>query len=216
MMLLKSKSNDGCHAQDNKNNYPRNNQVAFNCCFFVELVQVSKVFPILADDVGGHTAIATGQIAWSNQSLADEATFGKMLSLALVSHKSSVSRGGWSSPGSENPSFSFERKRVFCVDATNRTPVQTDGSENVVDYNFRIRNSNAGIPKNQPGTVTKPDVYPNFCEKQRQWLGGKGHDSGCGESNSQNRYNFARTRTQQLGIHTSSLTQLNLKGRVGK
>lgn len=215
-MLLRNKSNYGGHAQDNNDDYSRNNQTALNRGLFVKLVQVSKALPVLSDDVSSYTAIATSQVAGSNQAFADEATLGQMFRFALVCHKSGVSRGGWSRPGSENPTFSFERKRVFCVDASNRAPVQPDGPENVVDYNFRIRNSNAGMPKNQPRAITKPDVDPNFCEKQRQGLCGKGYDSNGGEHNCQYSHDFARTRTQQLGIHTVSLTQVNLKGRVGK
>lgn len=215
-MLLKSKSKNGCHAQENKYNYPRRHQANFNRSLFVELVQISKALPILADDVSGHTAIAASQVSGSDQTLADEATFGKMFRLALVSHKAGVSRRGWSGPSSENPSFSFERKRVFCVDATNRAPVQTDCSENIVDDNVRIRNSNAGIPKHQPGAVSKPDVDPNFCEEQSHRLRSQGDNSNCGEHRCQNSHHFARTRTQQLGIHTASLTQIDLKGRVGQ
>ena len=215
-MLLKSKSKNGCHAQENKYNYPRRHQANFNRSLFVELVQISKALPILADDVSGHTAIATSQVSGTDQTLADETTFGKMFRLALVSHKAGVSRRGWSGPSSENPSFSFERKRVFCVDATNRAPVQTDCSENIVDDNVRIRNSNAGIPKHQPGAVSKPDVDPNFCEEQSQRLRSQGDNSNCGEHHRQNSHHFARTRTQQLGIHTASLTQIDLKGRVGQ
>lgn len=215
-MLLKSKSKNSCHAQDNKYKYPRRHQSTFNRWFFVELVQISKAFPVLTNNVSGHTAITTCQVAGSDQPLADEATFGKMLSLTLASQKTGVSRGCWSSPGSVNPSFSFERKRVFCVDATNCAPVQTDSSENVIDYNFRVRNSYAGIPKHQPGAVSKPDVDPNFCKEQSQRLRSKGYDSSCGEHQRQNSHHFARARTQQLGIHTASLTQIDPKGRVGQ
>lgn len=205
--MLRNKTNQGSYPQDNKGNNSGSSPSRMDLRLGEQLVFVPELLPVAANDVCGDAAITAGQIPWSHEAIADETAFGEMFSFAFVCEESRVSRGGWGSPSSNNLILSLQREGVFCINTSNRTPVQSRDPKDVVNYNFRFGYSNAGIPKQQPREKTKPNVNPNLGEKNCNWLSGKSKDSKCRKSHGHNCHDLARAGSKKLRIHTISFTQ---------
>jgi hypothetical protein len=205
--MLRNKSNNGSRTQNQKYNYASGNPSNNNYWFGPELVFVSQFFPVTSDYIGGNATVATGQISGSHQSLSDEATFRKVFRLALFGKEASISGWGWSSPSTNDATFRFQSQRILGIYTPYGTPVQSNHPKNVVNYYFRLGNSDAWVPEQQPGKEAKPNVYPDFCKNNADRFGGKRNSSSYRKGNSQNRHDFAGAGSKQLGIHTVSFTQ---------
>lgn len=205
--MLKSKANNSSRTQNQKYNYASGNPSRNNHRFGSELVFVSQLFPMTSDYVGGNAAVATGQVSWAHQTFSNETTFRKVLRFTLFGKEASISGWGWSSPSAHNATASFQSQRILSVYAPYGTPVQSGHSKNVVNNNFRFGNSDAWIPEQQPGKETKPNVDPDFSQQNWNGFGGKRHSTNCRKGHGQNRHDFARAGSKQLGIHIDSFTQ---------
>ena len=205
--MLRNKTNYSGRAQNQENGNTSRRPLSNNNRLFCKLVFVPQLFPVASNYVGGNSTVAASQISWSHQPVSNKAAFRKMLCLALVGKKACVSRWGWSSPGAHNSTVSFQSQRVFGIYATYRAPVQSGESKDVVYNDFRFGHLDTWIPKQQPGKKAKPNVNPYFGEQNRYRFGGKRNDSYGRKSYSQNRHDFARARSKQLGIHSVSFTQ---------
>lgn len=206
--MLKSKASHCRDTQEDKNNYSPTNPIGFNRRILIELVEVPEFFPVTSDDVCRDTGIAAGQISRPNQTLADEATFGKVLGFGSVSHEAGVSGWGWGSEGLNSSVFGFKSQRKLGIDSNNRGPVQFVGLENVVNNNPFVANFHTGVPKQQPSKIGEPYVYPRLCCKQEPRIYGQSGYSKKSKDESGTRHYATRSGIQGLSIHFPSLTQL--------
>ena len=205
--MLRNKSKNCSRTQNQEHSYSHERPSDRNHRFGPQLILVSEFFPLASDYVGSNPAITTGQIPWTHQSVSDEAAFGEMLRFAFVGKESRVSRWGWSSPGTNSANICFESERVLGVYTLYGTPVQSSRSKNVVNNNLGFGNFDAWIPEQQPSKKAKPDVDPDFSQKNCNRLGGKGNNTDSRKDNPQNGHDFARPRSKQLGTHPASFTQ---------
>jgi len=213
--VLRNKTKQGSYTQNDKSYQSSHNPSSYDSGVFVKVTGVPELFPVAANYISGNTAIATSQITWSHHPVSDKTAFRQMLSLGPVGQKSSVSRWCWSSPSSNDSIWSFQGERVLGVDSPNRTPVQSCGSKNVVNHNFRFTHSNAGVPKQQPGQIAKPEVDPKFSQQYRHWFGGQGKNSNGRKGYCHNSHDFARTGSKLLRIHAFSFTHSAPEGGLG-
>ena len=205
--MLKNKTNSRRRAQSHEYNYASGCPASHNEGFSSKFVFVPKFLPVASDYVSGNSAIAAGQISRANQAVSNKAALRKMFRFTLVGEEAGVSRWGWSSPSSHNSLFGFQGERVLGVDALYGTPVQSGKSKDVVNNNFGFGNSDARVPEQQPGEKAKPNVDPDICQQNGNWLGGKRDSANGRKGHGQNGHDFARTGSKQLGIHTVSFTQ---------
>ena len=213
--MLRNKPKQSSYSQNEKSYHPSKAPSSHDSGVFVELIAVPEFFPVAANYISGNAAIATGQITWSDHPVSNEAAFRQVLSLGPVSKKSSVSRWCRSSPRSNDSSWGFQGKRVLGVDSPNRTPVQSCSSKNVVNDNFGFTHSNAGVPKQQPGQITKPEVDPKLSQENRYGFRGQGKNSNSRKGYGRNSHDFARAGSKRLRIHSVSFTQSTLEGGLG-
>jgi len=205
--MLRNKAKNSSRTQNQKYNYASGQPSSDNYRFGSELVFVSQLLPMASDYVSGNTAVATSQISWAHQALSNETTFRKVLRFALVGKEAGVSGWGWSSPSTNDATVSFQSQRILGVNAPYGTPVQSGHSKDVVNNNFSFGNSDTWIPEQQPGKETKPYVDPYFSQQNWNRFGSKGNSTNCRKGHGQNRNDFARAGSKQLGIHTVSFTQ---------
>jgi len=205
--MLRNKSNNGSGTQSQKYNYASDRPASEHFRFGSELVLVSKLFPVASYYIGGNSAIATGQISWSNEPVSNETAFRQMFRFALVGKKTRISGWGWSSPSTDGSTVRFQGQRVLGIDALYGTPVQSGKSKDVVNDNFRFGDLDTWIPKQQPGKIGKPNVDPDICQQNGNWFGGKRDSANGRKGHGQNGHDFARAGSKQLGIHIVSFTQ---------
>lgn len=213
--MLRNKAKNGSYTQNDKSHQAIQNPTSLDIRVFVELISVPKLFPVAANHISGNSTITTGQITRSDHPVSNEAAFWQMLSLGLVGKKPGVSRRRWCSPCSNDSRLSFQGERVLGVDSFNRTPVQSCGSKNVVNDNFRFTYSNAGVPKQQPGQIAKPEVDPKLSQENRNGFRGKSKNSNNRKSYCHNSHDFAGAGAKRLRIHSVSFTQSSLEGGLG-
>ena len=205
--MLGNKSNHSSCAQNQKYNGANDRPSSNNFRFAAKLIFITELLPVKANYVGGDTAVATGQISWSDKAVSNKAAFGKMFGFALVGKKSRVPRGCWCSPSPHNATVSFQSQRVLSIYTPYGTPVQSGKSKDVVYNDFSFGNFDAWIPKQQPGEIAKPDVNPDFGQHNGNRFGGKRNNTNDGKGHGQNRDDFARAGSKQLRIHSVSFTQ---------
>ena len=210
--MLRNKPKQSSYSQNEKSYHPSKAPSSHDSGVFVELIAVPEFFPVAANYISGNAAIATGQITWSDHPVSNEAAFWQMFSLGPVGKKPGVSRRRWSSPRSNDSRLSFQGERVLGVDSPNRTPVQSCGSKNVVNDNLRFTHSNAGVPKQQPGQVSKPEVDPKLSQENRYGFRGQGKNSNSRKGYGHNSHDFAGAGSKRLRIHSVSFTQSTLEG----
>lgn len=211
--MLRNKADYRRNAKDSKSHQAPNHPTGFNDSCFVETITVSQKFPMASNDVRSNTAVAVGEISRSNQPLSDEARFWQVLGFSSTSAKARVTRWSRGCKSADNSFFGFQCQGVFGIDSSNCAPVQTGSSKNVVHQDFSLRDSNAGVPKQQPRKICKPEIYPNLGEEHLKGFSRNSKDSDARECNCESGHNFARTRSQSLGIHFASLTQSTSEGR---
>lgn len=205
--MLANKSDNGGHAQRSENpNSPKNNALG-NLNLIVKPSAVSKKLPVSSDDNCCNSGITGGQISRSDQALTDVATLGEMFGLSSVGHEGCVSGGCGCSPSPDDSFGGFQSERVLGVDSRNRTPVQFGLPKNVVDGDSTLGHSNAGIPKQQPGNVSEPNVDPRLQENDVKGLCCQSNNSEKREQHSSDGHDSARARVQGSGFHAISLAQ---------
>ncbi len=210
--MLRNKPKQSSYSQNEKSYHSSKAPSSHDSGVFVELIAVPEFFPVAANYISGNSTITTGQITWSDHPVSNEAAFWQMLSLGLVGKKPGVSRRRWSSPRSNDSRLSFQGERVLGVDSPNRTPVQSCGSKNVVNDNLRFTHSNAGVPKQQPGQISKPEVDPKLSQENRYGFRGQGKNSNSRKGYGHNSHDFAGAGSKRLRIHSVSFTQSTLEG----
>ena len=209
--MLRNKSNGSSRTQNQKYKYASDRPSSNSYRFGTELVFVSQLLPVTSNNVGGNSAVTTGQISWAHQAVSNETAFRQMLRFALVCKKSCVSRGGWCSPRTHYATFSFQSQRVLGVYSSDGTPVQIGNSKDVVDNDFRFGNFDTWIPKQQPGEKSKPNVDPDSAQQNWNGFGDKRNSSKNRKGYGQNGNDFARAGSKKLGIHPVSFTQTSME-----
>ena len=205
--MLKDKANRSSCAQGQENHYAGGRPSSYYYGLFSKLVFVPQVFPVASDDIGGNSTVTACEISWAHQTVSNKTAFGKMFRFTFVCEETGVSRRGWSSPRSNNAAVSFQGKRVLGVYAIDSTPVQSGKSKYVVHNNFGFGDLDAWIPEQQPSKKAKPDVDPDFSQKNLDWFGSKGDNADSRKGHGQNCHDFTRAGSKHLGIHTVSFTQ---------
>lgn len=209
--MLRNKSDYGRNRQQNKDSDARVNPGSLNDGGIVQLISISEFLVLPSDDVSGDTAIATSEVTWANQTLANKRTFGQVFSFGSVSHKAGVPRGRRRSERLNASLFGFNGQRIFSVNPFDGTPIELGFSEDVIHNNLGFRNSHAWIPEQQPRKEGKPDVEPSFSEKDNRWFCGQGPNANTRENKSHHGHDSSRSGMQQLRSHFSSLTHPNSK-----
>lgn len=213
--MLRNKAKQGGYTQNDKSNQSSQNPLSHDFGVFVKLISVPELFPVAPNYISGNAAIAAGEIPRSDHSVSDETAFRQMLSLGPIGKKSSVSRWCWGSPSSNDSIWGFQGERVLGINSPNRTPIQSYGSKNVVNNNFRFTHSNTGVPKQQPSQIAEPEVDPKFSQQHRYWFGGQCKNSNGRKGHCHKSHDFARTGSKLLRIHAFSFTQSAPEGGLG-
>lgn len=205
--MLRNKAKNCSRTEKQKNGNASGRPSSNYYRFVSELVLVSELFPVASNNVGGNSAVATGQVSWADETFADETTFRKMFGFALVGKEARVSRRGWCSPSAHNSAVGFQGEGVLGVYALNGTPVQSGKSKDVVNNNFRFGNFNAWIPEQQPSEKSKPNVNPDLGQQNGERFGSKSKGTNGRKGHGQNGHNLARAGSKNLRIHSVSFTQ---------
>lgn len=205
--MLPNKSDNRGQAEGYQQKVPMVQNLNDDLGLLVERARVSESFPVSANNQSRNTGITRGQISGSNQTLTDVTAFGQMFGFGSTGHESCVSGWSWCCPSSYGSSLGFQAQGVLGIDSRDGAPIESCLFENVVDYHSRIRDTNAGVPKQQPGQISKPKIDPTLQEQDTSRFCCQGNEAKDGEGNSDNSHDSTRPGVQSGGIHPDSLTQ---------
>lgn len=205
--MLKSKTDYSGNAQGNQSDNSPEHPASLNLGDSIQFSPVAKGFPVASDQKCCNSGITGSEVAGSNQTLANEATFGQVLSLSPVGHESGISGGCGCCEGSDDSAVSFQAERVFGVDSLYSRPINSAGSKNVVNDDTSIADLDARVPKQQPSQISKPDVNPGLGQNQAPGLCCQSNNSKQSKENSGGGHDASGSGVQGVTLHAISLTQ---------
>ncbi len=203
--MLANKSDDRSYAEHNQEPIADVNRTTDYLSLLIEQPSVAKSFPLSPDHQSRNPRVTGGEVSRPYETLSDVATFGQMLGFGSTGQKASVSRGSRCCPSPNDPLVSLKAERVFSINSGDRAPIQSCLSKNIVDCHTIVGNGNAGIPKQQPGDITKPYVNPNLNQQNAERVGSQGKDSKNRKGYPCNGHDPAGSRVQGSRVHAHSL-----------
>lgn len=207
VQVLRNKTNNGSYLKSQEDNQATSNPPAVNRGGLIEFSTISQLLPVGSYDECCNSRVTAGEVTGTNQTRSDKGTFRQVLGFSSIGHEPGVAGGCRCCESSYAAEISLERERVFGVDSLYRRPVYEGASENIVDQDSITRNTDTGVPKEQPRAVSEENIDPGFTKDQLQRICCQGNNSQASESKPGKSHQSSGSRVQNLGVHSISLTQ---------